>query len=337
MQVGFFEVTDSYARLDKAGDPLVTLNNLIDWKSLEPHLKKITYENSGKGGRPSWDKVVIVKCLLLQALYNLSDESLEYQVNDRLSFKRFLGLDASDKSPDAKTMWIYRERMKWSGLEKVIFDWFEGQLIISGYSASEGRIIDASFVPTHKPTGTHKKQLEEEIPLTPNQAQQIDTDATFTKKNERTYHGYKNHIQVDKKHKFIRQAKTTTASTHDSQVFEELLNDKNDSNDVWADSAYRSEETEEMLTRKGFVSHIIERAYRNRPLTAFQKKCNRLKSTVRVRVEHVFGDMTTAMGGLLIHTLGLGRAHIKVTFKNLAYNMRRFVCLQTRHRQAESA
>lgn len=338
MQIGFFEISDSYSRLDKAGDPLVSLNNFIQWKTLQPYLNKLTFETSEKGGRPSLDKLLIVKCLLLQSLYNLSDDALEYQINDRLSFKRFLGLSQAQKSPDAKTFWLYRERIKFKGLETKIFDWFLGQINAAGYTAREGQIIDASFVPTHLPTGKHKKQFKEEIPLTENQKSQIDTDATFTKKNSETHHGYKNHIQIDKKNKFIRKEKTTTASTHDSQVFEEILSNDNDDADknIWADSAYRSRDAEEMLANKGFTSQVIERAYRNTPLDDAQKSRNKLKSKVRARVEHVFGHMKTAMGGLMIHTLGLARAKVKVTFKNIAYNMQRFVFMQKKNLQANS-
>jgi transposase, IS5 family len=206
MQLGFFEVSDCYARLDKAGDPLVKLQELIDWEGLRELLAPLSHESNGtKGGRPGYAALLIVKCLILQSLYNISDDVCEYQINDRLSFKRFLGLSASEKAPDAKTLWHYRERIKHKGLEQGIFDWFSRQLDAAGYHAEKGHIVDASFVPTHKPTGTHKKQLTEGIPLTGAQARQIDTDATFTKKNGQTYHGYKDHINVDKKHKLIRK------------------------------------------------------------------------------------------------------------------------------------
>ena len=156
--------------------------------------------------------------------------------------------------------------------------------------------------------------MKEEIPLTKAQSSQIDNDATFTKKNEKTFHGYKNHIQIDNKHKIIRQQITTTASLHDSQEFENLVDEEkdNDSPDVWGDSAYRSAGSEEMLKKKNLNSKVHERAYRNNPLSEEQKASNTTKSRIRVRVEHVFGHMVTSMGGVIIHTIGLARAEVKV-------------------------
>lgn len=243
-----------------------------------------------------------------------------------------MGLSTSDKAPDAKTLWLYKECIKWKGLHDKIFDGFHGQIEACGYIAQEGQIVDASFVPTHKPTGKHKKQLEQEIPLTKAQSSQIDNDATFTKQNDKSYHGYKNHIQIDNKHKIICKQVTTTASLHDSHDFEGLVDDKgNDSSDVWGDSAYRSAESEEMLKKKNLNSKVHERAYRNNPLSDEQKASNTIKSKTRVRVEHVFGHMVTSMGGVVIDTIGLARAEVKVIFKNIAYNMQRFVFLESKH------
>jgi IS5 family transposase len=298
--------------------------------------------NGGKGGRPPLCGLMMAKILILQACNNLGDDRTEFLINDRLSFKRFLGLGVNDKSPDAKAIWLWRERVLHSGLHEKIFAWFEGELVKSGFEAKQGQIIDATFVPTHKPTGKHKKQLREETPLTEAQAQQIDNDATFTKKGDATYHGYKNHTSVDVKWKLIRKDETTTASVHDSRKLESVLtpppaNALVEDRKLWADSAYRSAEAEAMLADKGLVSEVHERAYRNRPLTELQKVANRLKSSVRARVEHVYGHMETAMSGLMIHTIGLARAQVKMTFKNLAYNMQRFVFLTRQRRQEKCA
>lgn len=92
-----------------------------------------------------------------------------------------------------------------------------------------------------------------------------------------------------------------------------------------------------MLAAKNLISNVHERAYRNTPLTEFQKAANHLKSSVRARVEHVYGHMETAMGGMMIHTIGLARAEVKMTFKNLAYNLQRFAFLASRRRQEQCA
>lgn len=311
---------DCYARLDAVGDPLAQLDFVVDWRGLTALMRGITFErdgNGGKGGRPPLSGLMMAKILILQACNNLADERTEFLINDRLSFKRFLGLCVNDKSPDAKTIWLWRERVLHSGLHEKIFAWFEGEWVGAGFEAKGGQIVDATFVPTHKPTGTHKKQLRDAMPLTPEQARQIDDDATFTKKGDVSYHGYKNHTGVDAKWKLIRKGETTSASVHDSRKLEDVVTSlppeaSEEDRKLWADSAYRSAEIEAMLAAKNLVSEVHERAYRNTPLSELQKASNRLKSSVRARVEHVYGHMETAMGGLMIHTIGLARAKVKI-------------------------
>ncbi len=344
-QRGFFEIEDCYRRLDAAGDPLSALDAVVDWNGLETLMLGITFDaqnNGGKGGRPPLSGLMMAKVLILQACNNLADERTEFLINDRLSFKRFLGLGVNDKSPDAKAIWLWRERVLHSGLHEKIFAWFEGELVRCGFEACQGQIVDATFVPTHKPNGTRKQQLRDEVPLTDSQARQIDDDATFTKKGDVGYHGYKNHTGVDAKWKLIRKQETTTASVHDSQKLADVLTPvpadaSEEDKKLWADCAYRSAKIEALLAAKNITSEVHERAYRNTPLTELQKAANRLKSSVRARVEHVYGHMETAMGGLTIHTIGLARAKVKMTLKNLSYNMQRFVFLQSRRRQEQCA
>ena len=295
-QGGFFEVADAYARLDKAGDSLAKLDAVVDWSGLETLMKTLSFDaqnNGGKGGRPPVCGLLMAKILILQSCNNLADDATEFLINDRLSFKRFLGLRVSQKSPDARTIWLWRERVVHSGLQAKIFAWFEGELARAGYAAKGGQIVDATFIPTHKPTGKQQKQLADEVPLTRAQACQIDDDASFTKKGNATYHGYKNHTNIDREHKLIRASEVTTASVHDSQKLDGLLNKNADEKEVWADSAYRSEAQELRLSADELVSRIHERAYRNHPLTDEQKTENHVKSSVRARVEHVYGHMNT--------------------------------------------
>lgn len=344
-QLGFLDVNDAYARLDAAGDPLVSLDTLINWRGLAVLMQGISFDansNGGKGGHKPLSGLLMAKILILQACNNLGDDRMEFLINDRLSYKRFLGLSLSQKSPDAKTIWLWRERMLYSGLHEKIFAWFEGELVKAGFEAKGGQIVDATFVPTHKPTGKHKKKIAEEAPLTAAQAQPIDPDATFTKKGGVTYHGYKNHTGVDAKRKLIRKQTTSTASVHDSQKLEDILipqpaDASEEDRVVWGDAAYPSEEVLAMLAAMNIICKIHERAYRNKPLTACQKATNRVKSRMRARVEHVYGHMNTAMGGLMMHTIGIGRAKVKITLKNLAYNMQCFVFLASQRRQGSCA
>ena len=139
----------------------------------------------------------------------------------------------------------------------------------------------------------------------PAKKRQKDKDARWAKKHERSYFGYKNHVNVDRRHKVVRRWAVTDASVHDSQKFDGVLDVSNTASDVWADSAYRSREIEAKLAERGLKSCIHRCGTRNRPLGARQQAANKTRSTVHARVEHVFGHQTTTMGGKLVRTIGL--------------------------------
>jgi IS5 family transposase len=278
---------------------------------------------------------MIFKALVLQALYNLSDDQAEYQLRDRLSFMRFPGLELEDTVPDAKTLWLYREALGKAGAVEELFDLFDGLLKDKGYLAMGGQIIDATIVsaPKQHNSGEENETIKEgETPedwkSKPAKNRQKDKDARWTKKHERSYFGYKNHIGVDRRHKFVRRYVVSDASVHDSQKFEDVLDASNTASDVRADSAYRSAEIEEKLAECGLKSRIHRRACRNRKLSEAQKAANTTRSKVRARVEHVFADQKNGMGAELVRTIGIVRARCKIGMTNLVYNMRRFVCLE---------
>lgn len=336
MQPSFFDLDDRHKKLNER-DPLVSLNQLIDWEDFRSTLEKVRAKPRKSGaGRKPFDVVMMFKALVLQHLYNLSDDELEYQIRDRFSFCRFLGLNPEDRTPDAKTLWLFREQMVEHQLVKPMFTRFDLQLEEHGFKARKGQIVDASFVEAPRQRNTRKEnemikagKVPERFERNPNVRRQKDLDARWTKKNKETHYGYKNHASVDNKHKLIRDYEVTSANVHDSQVFHELLGE-NTSQDVWADSAYYSEDSEITLEAMGYRSHVHSKAYRGRPLSESQKRANRKKSTVRARVEHVFGSIENEQGGSLIRVIGQARATIKIGLMNLVYNFRRFVSLHSR-------
>ena len=134
-------------------------------------------------------------------------------------------------------------------------------------------------------------------------------------------------MNADAKHKLIRRYEVTDAAVHDSQALDALLTKGNTSTNVFADSAYRSAETEAKLKARGFRSRIHRRASRNHPLSDAQTRANRAKSKIRARIEHVFGAQESSVGGRIVRTIGIVRARAKIGLQNLAYNMRRLVTL----------
>ena len=102
-----------------------------------------------------------------------------------------------------------------------------------------------------------------------------------------------------------------------------LLTRGNTASGVWADAAYRSEEIETKLKARGLTSRIPRKGTLGKPLGKQAKQSDKTKSSVRVRVEHVFGAQANDMGGTLVRTIGRVRAKAKIGMKNLAYNIRR--------------
>ncbi|MBB4267315.1 IS5 family transposase [Roseospira visakhapatnamensis] len=332
--MGFFDVTNRYAGLDAKADPLVKLAEVVPWEDFRPRLEAIwrgsSAERRTKGGRTPWDAIVMFKMIVLCALYNLSDEQVEYQVRDRLSFMRFLGLGLEDRVPDATTVWLYREQLVRAGAVEDLFARFDGYPRDQGFLAMGGQMIDASIVPVPKQRNSREENAALKAGGTPKgwddkpaKRRQKDIDARWTKKHGRSHFGYKNHVCVDRRHKLIRRYEVTDAAVHDSQVMEAVLDATNIASDVWADSACRSAETEEKLADRGLRSRIHRKAHRNRPLGEHEKTGNRTRSKVRARVEHVFGAQTNDMGGTLVRSIGLARAKARIGLKNLVYNMKR--------------
>lgn len=333
IQNSLFDWQTRFEQLDDGGDPLVKLNAMIPWETFRRVLEKVRdKERKSAAGRKPFDVIVMFKILILQSLYNLSDDQTEFQIRDRLSFMRFLGLTVGDTVPDAKTVWLFREQLTAAGVIEKAFDRFDRFLQENGFWARKGQMIDASIVPAPKQRNSredNQKIKDGEIPdsWSEPQQRQKDTEARWTRKNGKTYFGYKNHLSVDVKHKLIRRYEVTDAAVHDSQVFEALLDQKNRSREVWADAAYRSAEKLGELSRQGFREHLQRKGCRNQPLTEREKRGNRTRAKVRSRIEHVFGVQTQRAGRLLLRTIGLVRAKAKIGLRNLAYNLDRYSLL----------
>lgn len=329
-QAGLFEMDFRMEKIDGNGDPLTKLNAMVDWDIFRPELDAIRQKHrKSNAGRKPYDVILMFKVLILQSLYNLGDDSLEFQILDRLSFMRFLGLSIGDSVPDAKTIWLFREQLSDGDMAGKLFARFDDFLRENGFSAKKGQIIDASLVsaPVQRNRRNENDVIKEGgIPekWSDNKLRQKDVDARWTKKNGRSHYGYKNHICVDAEHKLIRGYAVTDASVHDSNVFEDILDSGNSSRDVWADSAYRSSERIENLEATGYREHIQRKGYRDKPLTEREKKGNRTRARIRARIEHVFGVQAKRAGSLIVRTIGLWRARSKVGLRNLAYNIDRY-------------
>ena len=335
MQTGLFDWQFRFDKLDKSGDPLRQLNDVIDWECFRPTLLYIhEKERKSNAGAKPYDVVMMFKILVVQSLYNLSDDAVEYQIMDRISFMRFLGLSLGDRVPDAKTIWLFREQLTEAKLVKKLFGQFDEFLRSSGFAAQKGQIIDASIIsaPKQRNSRDENKRIKKgEIPEEWDSVKlrQKDTDARWTKKMGKNYYGYKNHINIDVKNKLIRDYAVTDAATHDSQVFDDLLDDSNSNRDVFADSAYRSKERLKELSERGFRDRVQRKGCRHKKLTEREIRGNHTRSKTRCRIEHVFGVQAMMAGDLILRTIGIIRARVKIGLRNLTYNMFRYKTLVT--------
>lgn len=334
---GFFDQDFRLSKLTQLGDPLVRLTEHVDFEVFRNVLEEgFTKQAQGKGGRPPYDYVLLFKILILQRYYNLSDDQIEYQINDRMSFMRFLDLTIADDIPDSKTIWNFRDKLTDLGLVEACFELFLKELVKLNLIINEGKIVDASFVevPKQRNSKEENKQIKQgEIPKSiadnSNKLAQKDTDARWTKKNNVNFFGYKNHIKTDAKSKIITKYKVTDASVHDSQALENLLDAQDKHQKLYADSAYTGENQENTIAQKDMSNQVCEKGYKNNPLNAEQKESNREKSKIRARVEHIFGFMEGSMNGMYLQCIGIKRVTAIIGLMNLTYNMFRKIQLSS--------
>lgn len=331
----FFDQDIRLSKLTQLGDPLEKLNQGVNFELfrdiLESNLIKLS---KGPGGRPPYDYILMFKILILQRFYNLSDDQTEYQINDRMSFMRFLNLTIADDIPDSKTVWNFKEQLSDLELIEPIFNLFLKELEKLGLVVNEGRIIDASFIemPKQRNSREENKQIKSgEIPDkfsdNPNKLAQKDLDARWTKKNSISFFGYKNHIKIDGKSKIITKYHVTDASVHDSQALDVLLDDTDFGQDLHADSAYVGQKQDSTIEKYQMNNKVHEKGYKDAPLTEIQKESNTEKSRTRARVEHIFGFMENTMNSMTLDCIGIKRATANVGMMNLVYNMFRKIQL----------
>jgi IS5 family transposase len=328
-----FDEQFTIERLSEIGNPLEAISKVIDFEmfrnTLEDKLLN-TNKKSNAGAKP-FDVVMMFKIIILQRYYGLGDKQVEYQILDRTSFKNFLGLASGDKVPDEKTVWLFRENLTNSGVIEVLFNQFITYLGLKGLIFNEGKLVDASFTvaPRQRNTREENQKIKdgEGDDLwndEPNKKRHKDIDGRWTKKNNETFYGYKNHAKVDTKSKFIKKFVVTDASVHDSQALDLLLDEEDANQDLHGDIAYTGEEQEDTITKHKMINKVNEKGYRNKPLTEEQKLSNRQKSKTRARVEHVFGFMEQSMNGLFIRSVGIVRATGIIGLINLTYNLFRY-------------
>lgn len=265
-----------------------------------------------KGGRPAWPALTMLKCIMLAKWFGLSDPQLEENLKDRLSFRRFVGLSLTDATPDETTFVRFRGRLRERGLDRTLFDETLKHLEKLGLLVRDGTLVDATIIEqargSKREDGTSTR----------------DPEASFTKKNGETSHGYKGHIAADSSG-LVKDYRFSDAAPHDSNFIDELTGDERSM--VVADSAYRSAEREAALNARGMACAIsFKRKKGQKRLPPPLEKLNRLIASVRAVVEHPFAWMR-AMGYRRVRYRGRRRNELDFALTLIAYNWKRSLSL----------
>ena len=269
-------------------------------------------ERKSPAGRKPLDVILMFKALIIQRLFNLSDEQLEYQITDRLSFTRFLGLHIGETIPDYTSFWGFREALAEKGLERQLFNRFSAKLEAEGVFAKSGSIIDATIVEVPKQRNSREENAKIKAGYVP-----VDWDENKSCHKDTTDAGTS----------LITDYRVTAASTHDSVTLKELVNEADAGKTLHADSAYTGEEIEQVLKDLNIENKVCEKGYRGAPLTEDQRRHNRQKSKIRALVEHVFGFMENSINGIFMRCIGIKRATCQIGLANLTYNICRYAQL----------
>ena len=311
--------------------PLMRVGKLVRWEMFEETvIGAVSVESKGCGGRPRFDPLLMFKVLVLQRLHGLADDATSYQISDRNSFRAFLGLTPGDAVPDGQTISDFRAALIKAGAMESLFEVFLKHLQKEhGLAlAREGVIIDASFCEVPRQRNSREENARIKAGETPRFADNAkvkahkDLDARWTKKDNQTHYGYKDHVKVDVKDKLILKGLATPANVHDSQALEGLIEEGDKV--AYADSAYQGGAIDAVLTARNVRARINEKSTRWHPLSEGQRAANREKSKTRCRVEHVFAQMTGSMKALYQRCIGLERNAGCLKLTNLVYNLLRF-------------
>jgi IS5 family transposase len=287
---------------------LETIAHEVDFSAAETRVAS-TYS---EGGRPACRVGVLLRVMILQHLYGLSDPQAEEQLKDRLSFQKFVQLDAYETAPDETTICRFRQRLIECGLHEELLDLLNAQLEARGYIVKRVTLVDATLVESSRKRPDAQAAREGRAP---------DADASYTRKYNQSFYGYKAHVSSDGEHQLIRAAAISTASQYDGEVFAHIA--PADSEVIYADKAYDTKANQAWLRERGIRNGILKKEAHHIQLTARDRKNNQRKSRVRRQIERVFAHLKKWQHYRRVRYLGLARNQLELTLKAVAYNLKR--------------
>jgi IS5 family transposase len=304
---------DAFVKVcSKGGGFLDDLLKTFDWSAFASLLSNINGETKGAPGYPP---LVMFKIVLLQQWYNLSDPAAEEAVRDRLSFRRFCGIPLDEATPDHSSIWRFRQTIEKLDLSEKLLAEVNRQLDARGLIVRKGTLVDATIIAAAAAPPPYEE----------GQVSERDPDAAFTKKNGKSYFGYKAHLAVDEESGLVRKAEMSSADLHDSRKGEALI--QGDEKAYYADKAYDSAALREKLKALKIADRIAFKGKRNRPLVNWQVWFNKTTSRVRCAVERANATMKRWYGMTRVRYLGLSRNACHLRFVVCAMNMKRALVL----------
>ena len=302
-------------KTSRAVGTLESIGKLVDWEALVKIVEQLDRTREGRGGRPPVSFEVKLKMLFLQHAFNLSDEELEDQLADRLSFQQFVGLGYDEEIPDFTTFWKFKEKLVKAGLMQKIFEQILSQIDERGLILKRGTIIDATLIQSaNRPMTKEKREKAKESP-------QLDADAAGTSQGGKKHFGYKGHIGMDEGSKIIRKCELTPANVHDHERLHEMMS--GDERSVWADKGYPVQAAKRAAREVGIYYGVLDKAARATPLTNRQKRKNAKKSRVRRVVEHAFGFMRKKLKITVMGARNIARNTLRFQMWCTVYNVLR--------------
>jgi IS5 family transposase len=296
-----FALQERYKKVSELGDKVAEFDTLIEWERFRPLIGDLYSNATEQGGRPNFDEILMVKLLVLQSMYGLSDPELERLANDRISFLKFLGFP--EKIPDQSTIWYFRERLIKHKKLDLIWEELRRQENILGLKIKKGTIQDATFItadPGHAPADKPRGNLAKT---------RRSKEGTWTKKNSKSYFGFKVHSKEDCDYGLIWEIQTSTASLHDSQI--DL---SKEGEVVYRDKGYFG------VKPLGFDA-TMKRGVRNHPIGIWDKLRNKRISRKRSPGERPYAVIKTVFKSAHTMVTTIARVHVKMIFAALSFNI----------------
>ena len=293
-----------------ANHVLETIAREVDFSGAEQRVAT-TY---GAGGRPACRVAVLLRVMILQHLYGLSDPQAEEQLRDRLSFQKFAQLDAQEAVPDETTICRFRQRLIECGLHEELLGLLNTQLEERGYIIKRTTLVDATLIESSRKRPDTQAAREGRAP---------DADASYTRKYHQSFYGYKAHVSSDAEHQLIRAAVLSTAKVQDAHVFERIA--PTDTEKIYGDKAYDTKANHAWLRAHGIESGMEKKGAHHIKLTEQDRQDNRTKRRVRAHIERIFAHLKKWQHYRRVRYLGLAKNQLELTLKAVTYNLKRMV------------